>query len=370
MTPGSGDGASADAPSSRAVRVAPEHDRSRLDLFVAALPEIEHSRSAIARMIKAGRVILNGKPAPRPSEIVRAGDVIEIFAPPTMPDVSESPDTADAPAIDVLFADAEIIVVAKPAGMAAHPAPGSSTGTLVHAVLARFPELAAMAEPDGVMRPGIVHRLDKQTSGVMVIARTPFARMGLARQFKDRTVRKTYLAIVRGIVARDAVTIARPIGRHPTERKRMSVSARVAREATTEAVVLARFAPGTGPDRGAGTKDAEGATLLRARLLTGRTHQIRVHFASIGHPCLGDAIYGGKGSGVDASHGFDRQALHALALSIDHPRSGERLEFIAPLPADMGDFLTAHAIAIDAKVIRHWIDYEAAGSARAHIARR
>ncbi len=369
MTPGSGGGASADAPSSRAVRVAPEHDRSRLDLFVAALPEIEHSRSAIARMIKAGRVILNGKPAPRPSEIVRAGDVIEILAPPTMPDVSESPDTADAPSIDVLFADAEIIVVAKPAGMVAHPAPGSSTGTLVHAVLARFPELAAMAEPDGVMRPGIVHRLDKQTSGVMVIARTPFARMGLARQFKDRTVRKTYLAIVRGVVARDAVTIARPIGRHPTERKRMSVRARVAREATTEAAVLARFTPGIGPHCGAGN-DLEGATLLRARPLTGRTHQIRVHFASIGHPCLGDAIYGVKGSGVDASHGFERQALHALALSIDHPRSGERLEFIAPLPADMNDFLTSHAIAIDAKMIRHWIDYEAAGSARANIGRR
>ncbi|HVA68461.1 MAG TPA: RluA family pseudouridine synthase [Candidatus Binataceae bacterium] len=368
MTPGSGGDASADAPLSRTVRASVEHDRTRLDLFVAALPEIEHSRSAITRMIKAGRVLLNGMPAPRPSEIVRAGDVIEILAPP-MPDVPQSPDTADAPSIDVLFADAEIIVVAKPAGMAAHPAPGSSTGTLVHAVLARFPELAAMAEPDGVMRPGIVHRLDKQTSGVMVIARTPFARMGLARQFKDRTVRKTYLAIVRGIVARDAVTIVRPIGRHPTERKRMSVGARVAREATTEAVVLARFTPGTGPDRGAG-KDAEGATLLRARPLTGRTHQIRVHFASIGHPCLGDAIYGGKGSGVDASHGFERQALHALALSIDHPRSGERLEFIAPLPADMSDFLTAHAIAIDAKMIRQWIDYEAAASARANIVHR
>jgi 23S rRNA pseudouridine1911/1915/1917 synthase len=146
----------------------------------------------------------------------------------------------------VIHADAELIVVNKPAGMTVHRAPGHPDSTLVDALLARFPELAAMAEPDGVMRPGIVHRLDKDTSGAMVVARTPFARMSLARQFKDRVVRKIYLAVVRGIVGPDRMTIARPLGRHPVERKRMSVSSRNPREAISHVGVLHRF-PGKSP---------------------------------------------------------------------------------------------------------------------------
>ncbi len=233
---------------------------------------------------------LNGAPA-RAADAVRAGDTVEIQNPSAMAGAAASPDQTDtaanappdAPAIEVLYADDEIVVVNKPAGMTVHPAPGHPGGTLVDALLARFPEMAAMAEPGGVMRPGIVHRLDKDTSGVMVVARTPFARMELARQFKERTVSKIYLAVVRGLVGRERFSIARPVGRHPVERKRMSVNSRHGREAVSEVCVLARM-PAAGAD----------ATLVGVRPLTGRTHQIRVHLASIGHPCLGDPLYGGR----------------------------------------------------------------------------
>ena len=248
----------------------------------------------------------------------------------------------DAPEIPVIFADDEIIVVNKPAGMTVHPAPGHPNGTLVDALLARFPELAAMAEPDGVLRPGIVHRLDKDTSGVMVVARTPFSRTALSRQFKDRSVSKTYLAIVKGKVARDHLTIERPVGRHPVERKRMSVRSHAPRDAVSHITVLARF-----------DGDDAGTSLVRVKPDTGRMHQIRVHLASIGHPCLGDPLYGGKAAGGGFFH---RQALHALALSIAHPRSGERLEFIAPLPVDFEEFLATKKLASDAGELRSWIE--------------
>jgi 23S rRNA pseudouridine1911/1915/1917 synthase len=186
-----------------------------------------------------------------------------------------------------------------------------------------------MAEPDGVMRPGIVHRLDKETSGVMVVARTPYARMSLSRQFKERSVRKIYLAAVRGMVARDEFVVARPLGRHPTERKRMSTRSRTPREAVTRISVLRRFE--------AAHADDIASSLVRAIPATGRTHQIRVHLASIGHPCLGDRLYG-RASDLEAGT-FHRQALHALALEFDHPRSGARLRSIAPLPIDFAVYL-------------------------------
>jgi 23S rRNA pseudouridine1911/1915/1917 synthase len=322
-----------------------QHERMRLDQFVATALAPEYSRSQAARMIKAGFVTVNGA-ATRVAATIRRGDRVAIIPPPPprMP-----PPPASAPAIEVAFADAELIVVNKPAGMAVHPAPGNLDSTLVDALLARFPELAAMAEPDGVMRPGIVHRLDKQTSGVMVVARTPFARTALARQFKDRSVRKIYLAIVREIVARDRLTIARPLGRHPTERKRMSVRSRTPRDAVSHVTVLRRFA------------DSQPAsTLLRVRPETGRTHQIRVHLASIGHPCLGDPLYGGgsKAASVAVGADFDRQALHALALAFTHPRSGERLEFIAPLAVDMAAYLAARGLDTSAGAIRKWAEGE------------
>jgi 23S rRNA pseudouridine1911/1915/1917 synthase len=252
---------------------------------------------------------------------------------------------ASATEIEVLFADAELIVVNKPAGMPVHPSAGHPDSTLVDALLARFPELSAMADPDGVMRPGIVHRLDQDTSGVMVVARTPFARTALARQFKDRTVRKIYLALVRGIVTRDHVTIARPLGRHPTERKRMSIRSRTPRAAVSHVTVLHRF-----------YRDERPATLVRVRPETGRTHQIRVHLASIGHPCLGDPLYGGNAA-MDAAFD-DRQALHAAALTISHPRRAERIDFTAPLPMDFADFLAARGLESGGGQLRRWIEQD------------
>jgi 23S rRNA pseudouridine1911/1915/1917 synthase len=313
----------------------------RLDVFVAAHLAPEYSRSQVARMIKAGLVTVNGAPA-RASSGVRLGDRIEIVPPPT-PMTPQS--SGGAPAIEVIAEDPEFIVVNKPAGMTVHPAPGHPDATLVDAMLARFPELASMAEPDGVLRPGIVHRLDKETSGVMVVARTPFARMALARQFKERSVEKTYLAVVRDVVARDQSTVARPIGRHPTERKRMSIVSHTPRDAVSHIQVIARF-PGA-------SRDDRGATLVRIRPETGRTHQIRVHLASIGHPCLGDRLYGGGSNAEGAA--FKRHALHALALSILHPRRGERLSFKAPLPDDFLTFLSAREFKVTCQTLREWI---------------
>ncbi|MGH7779313.1 MAG: RluA family pseudouridine synthase [Candidatus Binataceae bacterium] len=326
--------------------VDPAHAGMRLDVFVSAHLAPEYSRSQVARMIKSGLVSVNGAAA-RAASAVRAGDAI-VVAPPTVPQPHQS--TGDAPPIDVLFADDEIIVVNKAAGMTVHPAPGHPDATLVDALLARFPELAAMAEPDGILRPGIVHRLDKETSGVMVVARTPFARTALARQFKDRTVRKIYLAIVRGVVAKDRQTIARAIGRHPVERKRMSINSINPRDAVSHVTVLTRFKPAS--------REAPGATLVRIRPETGRTHQIRVHLASIGHPCLGDSLYGGaakRGAAHLDAGSFERHALHALALRISHPRSAAELEFIAPPPDDFAGYLAAHEISCDSPTLRRWI---------------
>ncbi len=218
----------------------PEHERMRLDVFVSASLGPEYTRSQIARMIKACLVTVNGQ-ASRPSSAVHSGDRVEVAGPPPLE--AREP-TASAPDIEVLYADGEIVVVNKPAGMTVHPSPGHPDATLVDAMLARFPELATMAEAGGVLRPGIVHRLDKETSGVMVVARTPFAKASLSSQFKQRTVRKIYLAVVRGIVARDRMMIARPLGRHPTDRKRMSVNSRAPRAAVSNVIVVERFAGG------------------------------------------------------------------------------------------------------------------------------
>ena len=318
----------------------------RLDVFLVSQLAPEHSRSQIARMIKSGRVKLNGK-AVRAAAAIRGGDRIELEPAPPHPPQATS---ASAPEIEVLFADDEIIVVNKPPGMTVHPAPGHPDGTLVDALLARFPELDAMVEPDGIPRPGIVHRLDKDTSGVMVVARTPFARTSLSRQFKDRTVRKLYLAIVRRHIARDRLTISRPLGRHPTERKRVSTKSRKPRDAVSHVMVLERFE--LGPHR-----ERQPITLVMVRPETGRTHQIRVHLASIGHPCLGDRMYGGGAARFDDGHEvvLARQALHALALALDHPRIGARLEFIAPPSADLLPLITAGRIDADDRALRSWI---------------
>ena len=323
------------------LKVAADHERMRLDVFVSSALGAEYTRSQVARMIKAGLVTVNGAPSARPSSAVHQGDSIAIAEPPPMEprEVSQS-----APSIEVLFADAEIIVVNKPAGMTVHPAPGHSDGTLVDALLARFPELAMMAEAGGVLRPGIVHRLDKETSGVMVVARTPYAKAALSAQFKARTVHKMYLAIVRGIVARDRITVDQALGRHPTERKKMSIHSHVARDAISNIEVLERM------------RDGAPSTLVAVMPETGRTHQIRVHLASIGHPCLGDVLYGGgsKEKRVGDDGAFARHALHATRLSIEHPRTHERLDFLAPLPVDFAGYLTSRGLAKYASSHRPW----------------
>src|SRR6202522_2622515 len=282
-----------------------EHDRMRLDVFVSMRLAPEYSRSQVARMIKAGLVTVNGAVA-RASRGVQPGAGFEVAPIPAGANDPSIYKEGYAPEIPVIFADDEIIVVNKPAGMTVHPAPGHPNGTLVDALLARLPELAAMAEPDGVLRPGIVHRLDKDTSGVMVVARTPFSRTALSRQFKDRSVQKTYLAIVKGKVARDRVTIERPVGRHPIERKRMSVRSNAPRDAVSHIAVLGRFdAADTGE---------VGTSIVRVKPDTGRMHQIRVHLASIGHPCLGDPLYGGKLAGGGFFHRQARSEEHTSGL--------------------------------------------------------
>ena len=308
----------------------------RLDQFLALMLAPEYSRSQATRMIKAGLVTVNGNPG-RAAATVHRGDTIAVASAPI---VEVPPAPVEAPTIEVIFANNELIVVNKPAGMTVHPAPGHPNATLVDALLARFPELAVMAEPDGVLRPGIVHRLDKDTSGVMVVARTPFARTHLARQFKERTVRKIYIAVVRGTVGPERQTIARPLGRHSTERKRMSVKSRNPREAVSHVRVIKRFVEGTA------------ATLVRVRPETGRTHQIRVHLAASGYPCAGDVLYG---AGTDDGLGFARQALHALALEVSDPRSGERMGFQAPLPEDFRDFLRAQGLEPKGAEVGRWV---------------
>jgi len=310
------------------LKVGPAHDRTRLDVFVSFTLGAEYTRSRVARMIKAGLVTVNGEQSARPSSAVHEGDRIDIADPPPLEPREVNP---AAPDIEVLFADDEIIVVNKPAGMTVHPAPGHPDATLVDALLARFPELATMAEAGGVLRPGIVHRLDKETSGVMVIARTPFSKAALAAQFKSRTVKKIYLAIVDGIIARDRMTISHALGRHPTDRKRMSIHSHTARDALSNVIVIERF------------KQSAPASLVIVIPETGRTHQIRVHLASMGHPCLGDMVYGGgsKNSRVGGAAEFKRHALHAMYLSIMHPRRLQQMIFSAPLPEDFADFLSA-----------------------------
>jgi len=321
-------------------------EHRRIDQFVAAALAPERSRSQVGRMIKAGLITVNGTVV-RASCAVRPGDRVEIASPVSNEPASFFQDTTVGPgagaALEVLFSDAELLIVNKPAGMPVHPSPGHPDSTLADVLVGQFPDLAAIAEPDGLMRAGIVHRLDKDTSGVMVVARTPFMRMALSQQFKERGVSKVYLAIVRGSPVHDRFTVAYPVGRHPTERKRMSIRSRRPRQARTEFFVLYRFAAGAGP-----------LTLLKARPQTGRTHQIRVHLAASGHPCLGDALYGGGKGNSGWSRGG--QALHALTLTITHPRTGERLEFIAPLPDDITRFLNEGGLAVGPSIIRQWID--------------
>ncbi len=284
----------------------------RLDAFVAA-GGLTITRSQARRLIDDGRITVGGVRR-KPGYLVRAGERVAVQIVPPAPSVAVPEDLP----LSVLHEDDVLIAINKAPGMVVHPAPGRWHGTLVNALMHRWGRLPSRDDA----RPGIVHRLDRDTSGVMVIARTPAALEHLARQFHDRTVAKRYLAVVAGVIRRDALVLDAPIGRHPAERKKMSTRARVHRTALTRVRVLERFAT---------------ATLVEAAPETGRTHQIRVHLAAHGFPILGDAVYGRRRPTTAAA--IARQALHAAALTVTHPASGERVTFTAPLWDDMAELL-------------------------------
>ncbi len=287
-----------------------QDDGRRLDVVVAAhFPRF--SRSRIAGLAHDGRILIDGV-ARKPAFRIRSGQRIDVGVPAPEP-AGLRPEPIP---LDVIYEDDDLLVVNKPAGLTVHPAPGHPSGTLVNAVLAHVPTLPGIG---GTLRPGIVHRLDKDTSGLIVIAKTEEAHVSLSSQLRDHKVARTYLVIVRGTLRRDAGTISAPVGRHPVRRTRIAVTAR-GRAAVTHYAVLERF-----PD----------ATLVACRLETGRTHQIRVHMTHIGHPIVGDPVYGRA-----PAPEIRRQALHAARLEFTHPRTGRGVVCTAPLPEDFARLLT------------------------------
>ena len=305
----------------------------RIDVAIAALAGI--SRAQARRWIDAGRVAIDEVPVARASRTAALGERLVARVPE-----AASPGARPEPIpLVVLHEDGELIVVDKPAGMVVHPAPGHPAGTLVNALLHHCGRLA---EVGGVARPGIVHRLDRGTSGVMVAAKSDRAHHALARQFHDHTIAREYRALVRGTPTADEGRIDAPIGRHPRDRKRMSTAARASREAHTAYRVARRF-------------PRSGRSWLHVHPETGRTHQIRVHLASVGLPIVGDPVYGRRaGSSAPAprrrggapaalERALDRPALHAAKLGFVHPTSGEAMAFEAPLPEDLATLLEALA---------------------------
>lgn len=283
----------------------------RVDRVVALLAGLP--RSAVAGLIDEGRVRLGGDVVTARSRRVRAGEVIEVDLPPGHATAGIAPDPSVA--VPVVHADPDVIVVDKPAGLVVHPGAGHRTGTLVQGLLARFPELASVGDP---ARPGIVHRLDRGTSGLLVVARSPRAYVSLTDQLTRRRVERRYLALVRGHLPAPAGVIDAPIGRSPRNPVRMAV-ATGGRAARTRYEVQGTFAV------------PEPLSLIACRLETGRTHQIRVHLAAVGHPVVGDERYGGR-----ARHlGLDRPFLHAAELAFEHPGSGEWVRFSSPLPPEL-----------------------------------
>ena len=301
--------------------VTENHVSKRLDIFIA---HYEHhlSRNRIQTLIKSGRALVNGK-MEKPGYKVKLGEQVTLELPERIVhDVLPEPIP-----LSVICEDPHIIVVNKPPGLVVHPAPGNYTGTLVNALLYHYGSLLprnAGAAEGARERAGIVHRLDKDTSGVMVVARTQEALRSLTMQFKNRVVKKRYVALVAGVIKKGSGTIDVGLGRHVKERKKISTHTHHAREAVTSFTVKERY---------------KNATLVEVEIKTGRTHQIRVHMAHIGHPVLGDHVYGGGKSTQFGERIITRQMLHAETLSFLHPATGNPLSFTAPLPADMAEVI-------------------------------
>lgn len=291
----------------------------RLDQFVVRTLD-GLTRSAVQRLIDDGRITVDGA-VEKASLKLKGGEVVAVEVPPPAPAV---PQAEEIP-LDILYEDGDVVVVNKPAGMVVHPGAGNPGGTLVNALLGHCSDLSGIG---GEIRPGIVHRIDKDTSGVLVVAKNDRAHEGLARQFHDHTIKRIYLALVFGAPREDKGRVEGAIGRHPTDRLRMSGTARHGKRAVTHWKVLARY---------------PGLTLLQLRLETGRTHQIRVHMAESGYPLVGDDLYGGGGRLANLRdpllrkliRELGRQALHAKTLGFVHPATAEYLEFDTPLPDDL-----------------------------------
>jgi 23S rRNA pseudouridine1911/1915/1917 synthase len=300
--------------------VPPEHQGQRLDIFLSVTAKLDLSRSQIKKLIEDADITVNGRPA-EPSYKIKTGDKVRVVVPPP-PELTLKPQDIR---LDIIYEDNDVIVVNKPRGLVTHPAPGHSSGTLVNALLAHCDHLASLGAP---LRPGIVHRLDKDTSGLIVAAKTDAAYRSLVKQLKDRTVEKTYVALVHGVIKQDAGVIEAAIGRHPVNRQKMAVlqgtgdrgSGTGAREALTTFKVLQRF---------------KEYTLVEVKIKTGRTHQIRVHMSHLGFPLVGDPAYGGQKD----EFGVKGQLLHAGKLAFVHPATGKRVEFEAGLPKAMAEVL-------------------------------
>ena len=284
----------------------------RVDIFLAREAS-GLTRSAVQRLLEQGFVTLRGVPVKKNAK-TEAGAVYCV----TVPEVREVEIAAQELPLDIVFEDADVLVINKPKNMVVHPAAGHSDGTLVNALLHHCGD--SLSGINGEKRPGIVHRIDKDTTGLLIVAKNDYAHQALAAQLKDHTLRRTYECLVHGGFKEDSGTVSAPIGRHPTDRKKMAVVQRNGREAVTHWEVIARYGQ---------------YTHLRCRLETGRTHQIRVHMAYLNHPIVGDPVYG---SGR-AELGLTTQCLHAQALTFVHPRTGREVTVTCPLPDDFRDTL-------------------------------
>ena len=306
-------------PSSFTILVDVSDSGKRLDLLVASRIS-GCSRSVAANLIRNGKIRVQ-RGVKKPGYRARTGDEIRGTIPPPEPVVFKP----EPIPIDILYEDDDIIVVNKPPGIVVHPSPGHYSGTLVNALLYHCPGLEGIG---GEIRPGIVHRLDKDTSGVMVVAKNDAAHHDLALQFKSRSIKKKYLALVYGRMESESGKVSLPMGRHPVDRKKMSTHSRKSRMAETTWKVRKWF---------------EQVTLVEIDLKTGRTHQIRVHFAAIKHPVVGDSVYGGRKAGKSIAYDLfgsvPRQMLHAWLLQFGHPKTQKTLCFEAPIFSDMADII-------------------------------
>ena len=298
------------------ITVPNESKGERIDAFVAVAEDV--TRSAVARLCEGGRIYVDGKTVAKNYKL-RGGETVLIDYPPVEPNDA----TPENISLDIVYEDDDIIVVNKPSGMVVHPAPGNPNGTLVNALL--FHCGSSLSGIGGVIRPGIVHRIDKDTSGLLVVAKNDEAHLSLSEQIKRHDVSRIYYAIACGNVKCEEGTVNAPLGRIPSDRKKMAIikdPTKNAKEAITHYTVLERF---------------NGFTFVKCRLETGRTHQIRVHMASLGHPLLGDEVYGGDKTklGQTAKSLISGQCLHAGELVLTHPKTNKEMHFTCPMPENM-----------------------------------